>query len=98
MIDFRQLANDIDAVEEKLKTMTFEEAVKHFSVHYCDEELCDFDCGRDMIGTINNNNGRPYISEHTYFEIFQNDDRGMPYIALMMTKEEIKEQAYRLDK
>lgn len=97
MMNFIRYANDIKEIEKELESMTYEQAREKYHKHYADDDLCDIDFGLDMIGTIHNDNGRPYISEYTLFEIYQSEDDYMPYIALRMTKDEIFEQAKRLE-
>lgn len=95
MIDFNTLLEIINDTRKLIKNMTFDEAYSMLDGFNKDENLFDYKCylsdGYDIIGTIENDNGKPIMSSDCLYEVW--DDH---YQILSMTEDEIKEQVDRL--
>lgn len=95
MIDFDLLLKTIHSTRETINGLSFDDACFTLNGFNKDETLFDYETILDdnysMIGTVENENGKPVINDYCLYEVW---DKGEQVLAI--TENEIKEQIERL--
>lgn len=98
---FERTHKAISKVRDKINGMTFDQAANALGGYNYDEDLFDYDYGIDdsryLVGTILNDNGKPYMPEYNnFYEVWENKSDCFATELFAMTEREIQEQVDRL--
>ena len=98
---FAKTLDKINEIRESIKDLTFEQAAQKLGGYNYDEDLFDYDYDIDdsrcLVGTILNDNGKPYMPEYNnFYEVWETPSNCFATELFAMTEREIQEQVYRL--
>ena len=98
---FAKTLDKINEIRESIKDLTFEQAAQKLGGYNYDEDLFDYDYNIDdsryLVGTILNDNGKPYMPEYNnFYEVWETPSDCFATELFAMTEREIQEQVDRL--